>query len=744
MVRERINQPGVEQSPDVKLPFANARSGSKPSGPIQPLKPQFNPRKQVQSIQPVQWQPITDHPAIDAVDFESGDPMFDPTAVAMGIDLTPAVPPLVSAPTPIAVPRIPRPRQILPKQTAPRGWSLVWLGTFCLFGGMGMSAYLWLTGLPPLPNCKTVTPLSSDIQRLYCAQEIARSGQLADVLTAMTLLEQWSPDHPLYKEAQQTIANWSTMVLLAARDKMLTGDLQGAVTTAKKIPSSSPTYKDAQAAIAQWQTQWSKGEVIYNKGLNAIKQQDWRVASEQVVELGYLDQDYWRLQQADVLSKRLIEERDARYSLMQAQKIAKGGDPSRLGEAIALVQQVAPKTYAWEEAQTALNQWSQTLLQRGLAQWQQGDIAGAIATAQQVPAKLDLPPEAHDLIQFSYASRLATADTSKPWQPKWEEIWNLLEAVAATGQISPQSPMYGQAQTSLKTWQARLQDAIQLQFADLTAGLGLSQTYDLAIAQATQITPDRPQRVQAQTLIAYWQQQRQKLEDLPYLALAQTWAASGHIPDLKLAIAQASQIPSGRALWQDAQTQITAWNRQIQTIEDQPILDKATALAKQGKLPEAIDVAAKIAHGRALYDPAQAAIGDWQATIRNAQIAEDQPILDRANALAAKDRLSMAIDVASQIAPGRALYNDAQASIAIWKDARESIWKTWATDSTASPSATPSSSADGSAASSSDQSTPADQSAGQPAAPDSSPPSEPVSTGSEGGDSAASPQASPQ
>ncbi|PSB04920.1 hypothetical protein C7B76_31930, partial [filamentous cyanobacterium CCP2] len=99
-----------------------------------------------------------------------------------------------------------------------------------------------------------------------------------------------------------------------------------------------------------------------------------------------------------------------------------------------------------------------------------------------------------------------------------------------------------------------------------------------------------------------------------------------------------------------------------------------------------IDAAAKIQPNRALYEQAQAGINEWKGKIRAAEIAEDQPILDRAYGLAARQRLSMAIDVAAQIAPGRALYSEAQAAIDVWSRERDSLWKIWDNDPASAPS----------------------------------------------------------
>ena len=185
----------------------------------------------------------------------------------------------------------------------------------------------------------------------------------------------------------------------------------------------------------------------------------------------------------------------------------------------------------------------------------------------------------------------------------------------------------------------------------------------MAIDLAQTITPDRPQRVYAQTLIADWRKAIQQAEDRPYLVAAQNLAKTGEIKQLKAAIVLAGRIPLGRALRPEAQNAVFDWQQQIQTIEDQPFLKQAQALANQKKLKEAIQAAAKVPPSRALSKDAQALIQTWTVQV---QTAEDQPILIQANALADQGSLGSAISTAAQIAPDRALYAEAQAAIGRW------------------------------------------------------------------------------
>ncbi|MGB3299242.1 MAG: hypothetical protein WBA76_13305 [Phormidesmis sp.] len=309
-------------------------------------------------------------------------------------------------------------------------------------------------------------------------------------------------------------------------------------------------------------------------------------------------------------------------------------------------------------------------MQYSFQKWEAEDIDGAIAIVQLVPPDLALTAEAQDLLSFGHAQRLAK-DRYDAWTPSYGQVYNLLEAIQAVQRISPTSPFYNQAQESLVIWRQKLDDIVKLQYANTLAQIGQKPTYKMAIAEAEQITQERPQRLQAQTLVSHWQKEIQRLEDRPILNRAVRLASAGGKANLKLAIAEAGKVAQGRALRIQGQTYIAEWVDRIETIEDQPMVTKAKQLAAGGNLKGAIAEASKVKKGRALYAEAQTAVKGWVAEI---QTIEDRPILTSAQNLAASGSLSAAIDVAAQIAPGRALYEEARTSIAIWAKEREYIW----------------------------------------------------------------------
>lgn len=564
------------------------------------------------------------------------------------------------------------PRRRKPKSRGGWRWSLLCFAVLGVISGMGSAALLWLVSLPPPPDCEDPTHITLDMERLYCAQQAIDAGELPELIAGLDLLKQWTPEDALYPETQKLAEEWSKRVLTIARTKVLNSDLEGALEAISHIPETTPVYADAQRSVEYWQRQWTEGETIAAQAEEAFKTQNWTLASQKIAEMADLANPYWYDKRANELAQQLGVERRARQLLIQAQSTATEGSLRSLGQAITQAQDVTQGTFAWEDARNLFRQWSQVLLSDAIQKWEAGDLTGAVNTLRLAKVKT-ATPELQDFARFSNAYQLASQSflgdrPAANWFPSMQQLWSLREALFAMRQISADSPFYEQAQTIHANFQSQWDDLVQLHYASLTANFGQHAFLQLAIDQAQQVAPDRPRRLQAQTLIAYWQEQVQQIEDQPYLDQAIALAKGGRIEDLKLAIAEASRIQQGRALRLTAQGQIAAWQQQIETIEDKPNLDRARLFAEEGNLREAIAAAEKITPGRALYDEAQTAIQDWQGQIIwNAQIAEDRPILSRAQSLASSGDLAGAIRVASQISSGRPLYREAQDSIRGWQ-----------------------------------------------------------------------------
>lgn len=200
--------------------------------------------------------------------------------------------------------------------------------------------------------------------------------------------------------------------------------------------------------------------------------------------------------------------------------------------------------------------------------------------------------------------------------------------------------------------------------AALDAEAGTVEGLEAGILGLEQIDASRPLHQTALAMRERWQLQ---VQDIRILSEARDLAQAGTIEQYSAAIAKAGEVPRNNPLWSQAQQEIGSWNRQIQVIEDRPILERAREIALPGdinSLGNAIIQARAIAKNRALYRDAQGEIRDWQGRIER---MEDQPILDQAQALANLKDYSTAIETANQIPPGRALSSEASQNIRRWR-----------------------------------------------------------------------------
>jgi hypothetical protein len=549
-------------------------------------------------------------------------------------------------------------------------WPLVWVAILVSAGGISLRAVSVMTQNPPLPDCTQVSANTSDSEKLLCAQASVRSGSAQALIEAIELVEPWEPSNPQYEEANRLMNSWSKALLNELDNMAQQGDIQQVRVLAKRIPERVEIYPQVKGAIATWDKEWAVGEEFEADVLKAIQVGNWVSARQNLQSLEGLNTHYWVRIRHDQLEEKIDREETGRIQLDKARSLAKTGDLKKLGEAFAIAQEINLETIAWREAKPDVEQWAERVMQYSFQKWEAEDIDAAIAIVQMVPPDMALTAEAKDLLSYGHAQRLAKGRYDQ-WTPSYGQVYNLLEAIQAVQRISPDSPFYNEAQESLGEWQQKLDDMVQLQYASTLARMGQRPTYQMAIAKAEQITQERPQRTQAQTLVSHWKKEIQRLEDQPILNRAVRLASAGGKANLTLAIAEANKVKQGRALRVQGQTYIAEWVDRIEIIEDQPIVTKAKQLAAKGELAGAIAEAQKVKKGRALYKETQVAIKDWVAEI---QTIEDSPILAQAESLAARGSLSAAIETAAQIAPGRALSDEASASIAIWAKEREYIW----------------------------------------------------------------------
>jgi hypothetical protein len=542
-------------------------------------------------------------------------------------------------------------------------WSLLGLGILITFAGLGVAAFLWLVAMPPVPKCEEISNLSSDRDRLSCAQLAAESKDPEKVLAALTLVGSWSAQHPLRQEGQALAAHWSRVLMEQARKKAEANDVETAIALLEKVPPNNPEYAAVQEKLTQWQQSWQQGQAIWKDAETALRSKEWTKATREADKLSGIQDEYWRLQRFGELIRRIAAEKQGWRQLDLAEKAAKQETVLDYQRAVKLASQIDGETFAKAEAKPKLEVWSRVLLNKATEFKQTGDLTRAIDLAETIPTDMAVRDAAQQLIQLARAESLVKNGRSLDLQVS-ARIWTLVYANAIGTQLSADSPFYEDTQVQIPQWQAYLKDLIQLQMASLIASLDLKPTLGVAIEQAQAISKDRPSRIYAQTLVAQWRKEVTSLAHRPYLARARQLSALGTKKGYEAAIAQASTIALGQPLRNEAQTIVADGRRQIQMLEDRPILDEAEKLAKKEKYSEAIEVANKIRSDRALYQQAQASIQSWLET-------QDRKVLNEAATLANKGKLTEAISTASQLGSGSPLYKEAQRKISDWTIARD-------------------------------------------------------------------------
>lgn len=195
-------------------------------------------------------------------------------------------------------------------------------------------------------------------------------------------------------------------------------------------------------------------------------------------------------------------------------------------------------------------------------------------------------------------------------------VEGLQAAILSAEQIDPSSPFYSQAQGMMKRWNLEIEDVAKLTLAREKAQIGDIKNLNEAITQAKLIVSGHPRHQEAQGEINRWTRQVQLIEDKPILEQARETAVRGDIESLKTAIAQASAIGSYRALYQEAQGEIRTWQESIEKQEDQPILDQAISLGNVKDYVAAIQVAQQIRRGRVLYSETRTNVRRWQQEVQ--------------------------------------------------------------------------------------------------------------------------------
>lgn len=442
-----------------------------------------------------------------------------------------------------------------PFLSLPWRWPWYYWGPWAVLVAVGIGGVsgAWLLRQSNSPgNCNYVFwPFASAAFRLYCAQEAADTKTLEGIIEAINLVDVLPADHPLAPEINRRLQAWSSQALDLAEASFQAGDYDRAVKFAREISPHAAVYAQVQSRLNRWETIWEQGQRIYNQAETALRNLDWREAFYISLKLIDVDCRYWSDVQARALGERIIQVQREDRKLGEARRLMARGGRENLIAALEIIEQVKPNGDIYPGAMKLITQISEDLVALGEDALRQGDYQEAQAAAQAIPANIPTAwGQAQELIRLATATELAQMAMGE----------NIPTAIQQARGLSRTSPLYDLAQTLIKEWQG-----------------------DLQVLQT--------------------------------LALAQKVAQSRRPRDLMLASNLLQTAPLGSSFRQSQlTTQQQEWRIEIQTQEDQPILDQAEALARLGTpaaLQQAIILLQRIRPGRALYAQAQNRLKAW-------------------------------------------------------------------------------------------------------------------------------------
>lgn len=520
---------------------------------------------------------------------------------------------------------------------------------------IGLIAMSMLLKLPSAPNCPEIFwPLASASVRLHCAQLAASKQTVNDLLQAIALVRQLPPDHPLRRQIDGFLEQWSRDILQLADESFQSGKLDLAIATAEKIPKDLAVSKIAQEQIEQWRSIWSKAEAIYQESEAELRQRHWQSAFMISSKLLRSRNKFWASTKYEQLNQIIISARVDGDKLYKAENLVETGVVDNILAAIKIADSIKESSYLHQKAQELIPVFAHKMLKLAQNAMDRRDAETALGIVRKIPSLGGLQSEIDDFIVLGEAQRSAWVGT----------VSGLEAAISQAQQIDPSREIYEKAQKLIARWQLEIEDVSHLEKARNLASQGTVNDLEAAISEVRLIPTTNPRSQEAQKEVNHWQGQVESIEDQPILDKADQMALMDDVNSLQSAIAQAEQIPSGRSLYGEARKRIHSWTAKIQRIQDQPVLDQARSLAEIGNYIAAINIAqGLVASKRSLASEAQTDIDTWQEQIRAKEHWDNAKNIA---AVGTPEALAQAIRQADKVSTRNVLRMDANVAIDQW------------------------------------------------------------------------------
>ena len=518
-----------------------------------------------------------------------------------------------------------------------RSWPIFVLIIFGVVGTAGTTAMVSLFRIPSLPNCRAVFwPTASASLRLQCAETYAAQGDVKNLLAAIALVDQLPQDHPLRTDINARIENWANQVLDLAERSFEAGDLEQAISSARQIPAKTAAAELVEERIERWQRIWKEGSDAFEAAVNKLKEKDFQSAFSLSVKLLDVPNNFWATVKYNELTKMIGMAREDSRKMSKALSLAKEGTVKGFTEALKQLSEISEESVFYAEAQGQRKEIAGKMLALGEDLLANREVSQAQAVLSAIPKNVGFDKEIEDFGIFVSAYQQAWSGT----------VGGLENAIKRMKTLGKRRPRYQKGQQLIAQWQGELQNLSLLAQAQERASRGSTADLTAAISVAQQIPRSSPQWSEASSQIGQWRTRVETVQDRPILERADQLASAGTPDGLRAAIQEARKISSGRTLGKEADQRIATWSGRIQRIEDQPVINQARQRAQSGDLAGAIALASRVGEGRALYDDAQSDIAGWQ-TQEDGRLRLDEAV--EAAARGGADSLANAIEIAQRV-----------------------------------------------------------------------------------------------
>jgi hypothetical protein len=388
-----------------------------------------------------------------------------------------------------------------------------------------------------------------DGDKLYKAEDLAKSRNVDSLLKAIKLAEGIKSDSYLYQKAQELISGFARQMLKVAQTKMKEQDADTALEIARQIPP----IPELQAEVDDFMV---LGEAKRSAFIGTAAGLETAIAQAQQIDAS---RDVYNEAQ-QLIARWQLEIEDV-SRLEKARNLASQGTVNDLTAAISEVQLIPGNNPRSTEARQEIGRWR-----------------GQVETIEDRP-------------YLDRAEQIAIS----------EDVSSLQTAIAELNQIRSGRALYPEARKKIRQWTAQIERIQDQPYLDQAKALADNGNLTTAISEAKKIASSgRALSSEAQSSIDSWQEQIRAKDSWQK---AKQVAVTGTPEALVEAIQLANRVSSRNNLRLDVNIAIDQWSQQLlQMARSQSEVDVARA----------IDTAKLIPRGSGAYTDAQEQIRSWR------------------------------------------------------------------------------------------------------------------------------------